>query len=207
MFPAFTFDTYKGLKSHIWGFRVRVCVCVSLVVVHISLDSDQERDRTTALWISQSSTTSRVNASVCVCCCAHCPHGCGHPTTPTVSPVLHRVRPHFLVDPIDVMCDAGVDPRLVLLSAAVAPADHAHQSHLAVAGTDQRATRVSLQGPRKVLRCCIGTVNKAQKTIRYILTLQASSRPRVSPAHSMLEVTVRPDSTSGVQRASGHSRT
>lgn len=40
-----------------------------------------------------------------------------------------------------------------------------------------------------------------------ILTLHASSRPRVSPAHSMLEVTVRPDSTSDTQRSLGHRRT
>lgn len=40
-----------------------------------------------------------------------------------------------------------------------------------------------------------------------VLTLHASSRPRVSPAHSILEVTVRPDSTSGTQRSLGHRRT
>lgn len=40
-----------------------------------------------------------------------------------------------------------------------------------------------------------------------LLTLQASSRPRVSPAHSILWVTVRPDSTSGTQRSPGHRRT
>lgn len=63
-----------------------------------------------------------------------------------VSPVLHRVCHHFLIDPVDVICHAGVHPWCVLLSAPVAPANHAHQSHPAVAGTDQWATRVSLRG-------------------------------------------------------------
>lgn len=39
------------------------------------------------------------------------------------------------------------------------------------------------------------------------VTLQASSRPRVSPAHSMFEVTRRPDSFSGTHWSCGHNRT
>lgn len=157
LFPMFTFDTCNVgatfKKSHLRS----VCVCVSLFLwlwstlhkITISKASDPQRDRTTALWISQSPTSSKLNTSVCVCGCTHCSYGCAHPTTSTVSPALHWVSLHFLIDPVNIMCDAGVDPRLVLLSAAVAPADYAHQSHSAIAGTDQWATRVSLWGHKK----------------------------------------------------------
>lgn len=43
--------------------------------------------------------------------------------------------------------------------------------------------------------------------VKKIPTLQASSLPRVSPAQSMFDVTVRSDSTSGVHRSLGHKRT
>lgn len=61
----------------------------------------------------------------------------------TVS-TLDWVCLNFVADPIDVMCDTGVDPRLILLPTPIAPADHTHQSHLVIVSTDKRATRVSL---------------------------------------------------------------
>lgn len=61
-----------------------------------------------------------------------------------VSLTLDRVCFDFALDPVNVMGHTGVDPRLIPLPAAVAPADHTHQSHLVVVPTDKRATRVSL---------------------------------------------------------------
>lgn len=57
---------------------------------------------------------------------------------------LDWARLNFAIDPVDVMGDTGVDPRLVLLTAPIAPADHAHQSHLVLVFADKRTTRVSL---------------------------------------------------------------
>lgn len=51
---------------------------------------------------------------------------------------------NFAIDPVNVMGHTGVDPRLILLPTPVTPADHAHQSHLAIVSTDKWPTRVSL---------------------------------------------------------------
>lgn len=61
-----------------------------------------------------------------------------------VSRTLDRVCLNFAVDPVDVMGDTGVDSRLILLPAPIAPADHTHQSHLVIVSTDERAAGVSL---------------------------------------------------------------
>lgn len=59
-------------------------------------------------------------------------------------PSLCWVDLHFATNPLDVLGDAGIDPWLVLLSAPVAPADHAHQSHPVIILTDERTPRISL---------------------------------------------------------------
>lgn len=76
----------------------------------------------------------------------HRVYGYVHPTTSSVRSLLtlDRVCLNFAVDPVNVMGDTGVDPGLILLPAPVAPADHAHQGHLVIVSTDERAARVSL---------------------------------------------------------------
>lgn len=133
-------------KSHLRS----VCV-VPVGVVHLVWNlhqfrwsSDQQMNRTTALWISLVDLLK--DKHICVCCFTRCAYGLGHPTTSSslFSPILDRVCLDFLVDPVDVMCDTGVHPGRVFLPAPVTPADHAHQSHPAIVGTDQWATGVSL---------------------------------------------------------------
>lgn len=101
-------------------------------------------NRTTALWISLVDLLQ--DQHICVCCFTHCAYGYGHPTTSSslFSPILDRVCLNYAIDPVDVMCDTGVHAGRVFLPAPVAPADHAHQSHSAIVGTDQWATGVSL---------------------------------------------------------------
>ena len=54
------------------------------------------------------------------------------------------VCPPFAVYPVNVAGDSGIHPRLALLATAIAPADHTHQSHLAILWTDKRTARVAL---------------------------------------------------------------
>lgn len=127
---------------------------------------------------------------------------------------LQRIGFHFAVDPIDVAGDAGIDPGLVLLPTPITPADHAHQGHPVIVSTDEGTPRISLwlnQSQKGGKKNTIKNGKFCDIAQHYdpcdVLTLHASSRPRVSPAHSILEVTVRPDSTSGTQRSLGHRRT
>lgn len=57
---------------------------------------------------------------------------------------LKWVGLHFAICPVNIFGDVSIDPRLVLLSAPIAPADHTHQSHLAIVSTDERPAGVSL---------------------------------------------------------------
>lgn len=57
---------------------------------------------------------------------------------------LHRIGLHFVIDPLDVVGDAGVDSGLVLHPAPIAPADHAHQSHPVIISADEGAPGIPL---------------------------------------------------------------
>lgn len=76
-----------------------------------------------------------------ICCFTHCVWSYN---IFAVSLSLDRIGLNFVADPVDVMGDTGVDPRLILLPAPIAPADHTHQSHPVIVSTDERATRVTL---------------------------------------------------------------
>lgn len=58
--------------------------------------------------------------------------------------ILDWVCSDYAIDPVDVMGHTGINPGLILLPAPITPADHTHQSHLAIVSTDKWTTGVSL---------------------------------------------------------------
>lgn len=118
------------------------------------------------------------------------------------------VRSYLAGDPVCVVCDACVNARRVFLPAAVTPADQSHQSHPAVFGTHQRTAGIPLKNDQEKPITKEAEITRVMQTeAECVVTLQASSRPRVSPAHSMFGVTRRPDSFSGTHCSCGHKRT
>lgn len=131
-----------------------MCVSLSVIAIHLAQNMHQY-----SLKSTEGQNHSPVDLPIihllkvkhlclCLCLCTLFQWVWSPDDIDSVS-LLHRVSLHFLIDPVDIMCDAGVDTRLVLLPTPVAPADYAHQSHPAIAGADQWATRVSLRGHKK----------------------------------------------------------
>lgn len=69
------------------------------------------------------------------------------------------------IDPVDVMGHTGIDPRLILLPAPITPADHTHQSHLAIVSTDKWTTGVSLCVKSNKMKRSKGEKNRLKKVI------------------------------------------
>lgn len=129
-----TYQDFKGKstkKSQIsWGPRVYLSMCgPTCLKPHLTLTGRQMSVRWSSLPIF-----SRINVLT-----FHLPSSFQLSLFS-----LHWIGLNFATDPLDVIGDAGIDPRLVPLSAPVAPADHAHQSHPVVISTDERTPRISL---------------------------------------------------------------
>lgn len=103
-----------------------------------------------------------------------------------VSLTLDRVCCNFAIDPVDVMGDTCVDPRLIPLPTPIAPADHTHQSHLVIVSADERAARVSLWAKFK----------KQKRRIRRRNVISIDFRRRLS-------VKIRRSYLAGIVQASG----
>lgn len=129
--PSVCWENFEGENTKIsqisWG--------PASLKLHLAITG--WRRKATGVWWSSLSISSRINVSMFD---LH-----GPLTTPALSRVaLQRIGLNFAIDPIDVAGDAGIDPGLVLLSAPIAPADHAHQGHPVIVSTDERTPRISL---------------------------------------------------------------